>query len=741
MTDKGVIVPVAIWLIISLSISAASNSVRLQDQIESLDNLPLDNARSIEIRDTVFHLPYATVKLYGGSLYFFDDNSLPAGIAFYSGEGSLTCAPQNITEAQQFKKFYGDENPVIKFDNAYFAFPAGSGFLKNKFQGGKADNLSGRLKTEINRYRKIPDNEFKYNLSFHLLKSQSEGQYDFLYGDFGRGRYHHTVYVRDPYSREQISIYKIDPEFKSPQTVSSISIEDSLPSVSPYEQYDLFRYDIDAGISTYSKSDLICTMSLKVLTDRLKFVSLTLPTRYTIDSVTGDAAGYYKKKDRPELLLEFSDYFFRNDTISIQVYYRTNLFYHFPEYGVVQKKLMKWYPYHGFRQLSYYKNTYTIDDGFNFISVGRKISDSLLGSKRTLRFESERPIAYVTFNYGLFDSVVISDQKPRITLFFLEKRHSAKLFEHPIVSKVANDIARSFAFFNRTFSTYSYDRLDVAAMSVSFGQGSPGLVHLSEVTFEHDRRGVDDKFRAHEVAHQWWGHIVNPMTYHDAWMSEGMAEYSAALYIQLEKKDSESFRDILERWHKDIVQSGRLHGKKSIGYKAGAIILGERLGSEISPGDYEAIVYYKAAYMLHMLRFEITNVTDDENKFLELLASFAKKYSGRGASTDDFIDEVRPYLGERTESFFNQWMYDWRIPNIEKDYRSNGNSIDILINVKEVDASFMTPYPVEVKLKDDRYISRIYEIRQGENSFEIPIPKDSEVETVDFNTNHQILEK
>ena len=37
----------------------------------------------------------------------------------------------------------------------------------------------------------------------------------------------------------------------------------------------------------------------------------------------------------------------------------------------------------------------------------------------------------------------------------------------------------------------------------------------------------------HEMAHQWWGHMVGWKTYHDQWLSEGIAEVSAALYLQI----------------------------------------------------------------------------------------------------------------------------------------------------------------------------------------------------------------
>ncbi len=43
-------------------------------------------------------------------------------------------------------------------------------------------------------------------------------------------------------------------------------------------------------------------------------------------------------------------------------------------------------------------------------------------------------------------------------------------------------------------------------------------------------------FLAHEVAHQWWGHAVGWKNYHEQWLSEGFAQYFAALYAEKERK-------------------------------------------------------------------------------------------------------------------------------------------------------------------------------------------------------------
>ena len=59
--------------------------------------------------------------------------------------------------------------------------------------------------------------------------------------------------------------------------------------------------------------------------------------------------------------------------------------------------------------------------------------------------------------------------------------------------------------------------LDSTQLCRLLGQGAFNFTHfIQEVT-------------PNEVAHQWWGHMVGWSSYHDQWLSEGFADFSAGL--------------------------------------------------------------------------------------------------------------------------------------------------------------------------------------------------------------------
>lgn len=139
-----------------------------------------------------------------------------------------------------------------------------------------------------------------------------------------------------------------------------------------------------------------------------------------------------------------------------------------------------------------------------------------------------------------------------------------------------------------------------------------------------------DRVIAHELAHQWWGDFVTVGDWRDIWLNEGFATYAEALWHE----DMGGIED-----YKDFMQSRD--------WRSGFD------GSIYDPNDlYNLTVYWKGAWVLHMLR----HVMGDESFFLAL-KRYREAHAYGNAVTDDFQFECESVYGSSLNWFFQQWIY------------------------------------------------------------------------------------
>ncbi|UCD18178.1 MAG: hypothetical protein JSV44_04505, partial [Candidatus Zixiibacteriota bacterium] len=413
-----------------------------REKIDSLKEYEMDNSRRIEIKDFTLAIPYGEIKLVRGNLYLTGYRGDRPTAAFFLGEGEFVYRPRDDIEAQQIRRFYRSDSIRVDFEKIYFAFPEKSRLLESLYNRGTVKKPPYRVRILFNHIREVPDSKFKYNLALNLHKADEEGCDNLVWIDVLKDRYQHTIYYYDPHAPEQVSVYKYTSNFRQPQVVSSVSDGAIELTRGHAEQYDLFRYDIDVDVSTTGKSGIDCMMYCEILADSVKIARFNFPREFMVDSVGGDVpdtAAFIKDKDRPGLAVALSRHFMKGDTVKLSVHYRSNLFRQYMERGVVQENLIGWYPYSGFRQLSEYTVRYRIDKGLGFLAVGQAVSDSSLDGKRLLEYRSPRPIAYVSFNYGVFDTTTIADEEVPVTIYSLPG-YKSPVFGKGGLEKVTDDL-------------------------------------------------------------------------------------------------------------------------------------------------------------------------------------------------------------------------------------------------------------------------------------------------------------
>ena len=165
---------------------------------------------------------------------------------------------------------------------------------------------------------------------------------------------------------------------------------------------------------------------------------------------------------------------------------------------------------------------------------------------------------------------------------------------------------------------------------------------------------VPEFFLAHEIAHQWWGQAIGWTNYHEQWLSEGFAQYFAALYAE-RVRGTEAFDKIIRQMRGWAVE----HSDQ------GPIYLGYRLGHIESDDEvFRSIIYNKSAVVIHMLRRLI-----GDDAFFRGLQEFYAEWRFKKAGSEDLRRAFESTSGRSLERFFEGWIYGAGIPELTFSYR------------------------------------------------------------------------
>ena len=204
-------------------------------------------------------------------------------------------------------------------------------------------------------------------------------------------------------------------------------------------------------------------------------------------------------------------------------------------------------------------------------------------------------------------------------------------------TRTFDDVGAMIEVFEEHFGPYPYDEYGAIVVPESLGLA---LETQTRSIFGEDVAGIE-LFRAHELAHQWYGDAVSPEMWSDIWLNEGFASYGEMLWFDASDDGYDIDRDAEQRR---------------------SLLVGRDEGPILDPGVdrwFSEAVYQRGALTLHALR---RTVGDDV--FFEILQRWVADNDNGNGTTEDFVALAEDLAGEDLDDFFEAWLVEDQIPEL-----------------------------------------------------------------------------
>ena len=385
----------------------------------------------------------------------------------------------------------------------------------------------------------------------------------------------------------------------------------------------------------------------------------------------------------------------------------------FIENVLVYTNRTAWYPRPSLDDHATARLRFDTPMGVSALTGGRRVLARLEGDRTKQEFELDRPAKYVTVAVGRFIEAGEQDRGSfRLHAFGMSrtKDEARTLLERA---------ARILAFYEAQFGPCPYPDLNLLLIEgqAPGGHAPAGMVLLQRRppllrnTLRDDPASFPDEpdfFLAHELAHQWWGQAVSGSNYRERWLSEGFAQYAAAIWVK-ERRGEDAFRNVLARfarWAFRHDEEGPIH----LGYRVGHV--------RADPQAFRSIVYDKAAYVLHMLRRLVGDAA-----FLEGLGTFQDGHRYGKASSDDLRKALEAASGKDLGPYFQSFVYETGLPRISYRSRVLGEAAGFRVDLAVQATGLPGPMPLEVRIDHEGgELLRQLTVVPGEARFHLDTP-------------------
>ena len=698
--------------------------------VNGLFRLALDAATEYAVHNLVVRAPDLTLTLPSGSAFIARTPDGPTALVLL-GRGRAEFAPKQEAEQGQLRIFSGSDALSVEFSSFFFRVNPGefeSRFAPESLKPRPVD--AGRLRRATQIFDEYVPRSFQIDLNdlstsdWSLVPSLGDVVAEIVTSRFGT-----LTYARSGSEAEDVSLF----DRRRHRNIAVYTSDDKLATRGRFfsederVEYDVTRYDIEASFAP-ERSWVEGTARLTVRARSPYFSTLTvrLAEPLVVRSVTSPQYGrllHLRVVGQNNVLVGFPSTIVSQSDIDIVINYGGRL----PPQSIdreavaVQQERVEegiqipiepqftysnrsyWYPQAPVTDYATAKLTVNVPGDLDVIASGVQAGPATMlpaapgqRPRKRVVFETTKPTRYLAVLISRLQSsgptplTLTDDGEPVNLVVAANPRQSSKIRGF---SAKAADILK---FYASLVDDAPYESFTLALTeSETPGGHSPAYfallnqpVPLSPFVWSNDPVSFPNYpsfFIAHEIAHQWWGQAIGWKNYHEQWLSEGFAQYFAAMYAERER-GAEQFGNVLRQMRKWAIE---LSGQ-------GPVYLGYRLGHIRGEGrTFRALVYNKGAMVLHMLR----RLVGDE-AFFAGLRDFYATWRYKKAGTNDFRAAMEKASGHSLERFFDRWIFGSAIPTVQFSSRLAAGNELLHVRFEQKGEVFDVPITVTIGYED-----------------------------------------
>ena len=346
----------------------------------------------------------------------------------------------------------------------------------------------------------------------------------------------------------------------------------------------------------------------------------------------------------------------------------------------------RWFPFHDYAADPATSDiTITLPSGFQIIGFSDTAVSTASGKTR---FVQSTPALLGNFAYGKYTlkTMKIGDQE----LQFFAKPGS----ENQIIS-YGETLGKALAYYTKRFGAPDSGKkltvVEIDDESLDF-YSSRGMLFIAQRPFEEARDITTDRLER-EAAYQWWGLTVGLKSFDEAWLSQGLAEYSA-----FSLRESQLDGPKLEALRRELLE-------KSLTFEQTASLLRAPSNLDDQSTAYQYIMYAKGAFVFKLLRDTL-----GPSKFDQLLRTYLQENRGKSSSIDDFEKLSSKVAGQNLRYFFARWVEGTGVPEFDSDYlilRTRGGKFVTRGTIKQNYDNLRLPVDIQLRSEGDQGLTTV----------------------------------